>query len=174
MTESVGIEGDGLAIFEYAIQMERDGEAYYRWMAGHVPHPGLKQVLRSLADSEVKHRETLEQMRDNRRLQMPQDTVRHEARNIFRALLEEGAALTGQEGAVDLYRKALELEEKSRDFYIAKAEGIRTEAARGIFYRIAEEEKLHSRILATIVDMLERPEPGRWLENAEWYHQQPY
>ena len=42
-------------IYEYAMQMEKDGEAYYRDLAGKTSHQGLKSILGMLADAEVKH-----------------------------------------------------------------------------------------------------------------------
>jgi hypothetical protein len=39
---------------------------------------------------------------------------------------------------------------------------------------LAAEEKKHLRIMENIVEFVSRPEPGNWLENAEWYHLDEY
>ena len=49
-------------IFEYAIQMEKDGEDYYCQLAQQAANEGLKTILAMLADEEVKHRNIIEKM----------------------------------------------------------------------------------------------------------------
>jgi hypothetical protein len=36
------------------------------------------------------------------------------------------------------------------------------------------EEDKHLRIMENIVEFVSRPEPGNWLENAEWHHLETY
>jgi len=42
-------------ILEYAMQVEKEGEAQYREMAERSNNPGMKKILTELADSEVEH-----------------------------------------------------------------------------------------------------------------------
>lgn len=72
------------------------------------------------------------------------------------------------------YRKASEIEEMSRDFYQEKAAQSGKEHQRQLFLKLAVEEAKHLRIMENIVDFVSRPEPGNWLENAEWTHLEPY
>jgi len=39
---------------------------------------------------------------------------------------------------------------------------------------LAKEEANHLRIMENIVEFVTRPEPGNWLENAEWHHLNEY
>jgi len=47
-------------IFEYAMQMEKDGEDYYRQLAQQTVNKGMRTILAMLADEEVKHYNVLE------------------------------------------------------------------------------------------------------------------
>lgn len=42
-------------VYEYAMKVEKEGEAYYREMAEISPNAGLKRIFTMLADEEVKH-----------------------------------------------------------------------------------------------------------------------
>ncbi|MFH1613968.1 MAG: ferritin family protein [Planctomycetota bacterium] len=42
-------------IFDYALQMEKDGESFYREIAQKTSNKGLQAILTMLADEEVKH-----------------------------------------------------------------------------------------------------------------------
>lgn len=54
-------------VFEYAMQMEKDGEAYYRSAAARVEHKGIRSILTMLADAEVSHYRLFETMRFNQK-----------------------------------------------------------------------------------------------------------
>ena len=70
-----------------------------------------------------------------------------------------------------LYRKAQDIEKKTRDFYREKSAEV-DEAQRTMFLKIADEEQKHYDILENIIDVVTRPET--WLENPEWYHLEEY
>ena len=50
-------------IFEYAMQMEKDGEDYYRQLAQKIDNNGMKTILTMLADEEVKHYNAIEKIK---------------------------------------------------------------------------------------------------------------
>jgi rubrerythrin len=158
------------SIFEYAMEMEKDEEELYREMAASVSQPGLKLILSSLADAEVRHYHVLKQLRDKKRAELSEDTLPLEVKNIFRRILDEGLDVDPDTKHTDLYRQAMDVESKVRDFYLSKAEEVDDPAAREILLLISGEEKRHVQILKSIVEYLSRAEPGNWLENAEWYH----
>ena len=72
------------------------------------------------------------------------------------------------------YRKACNIEEKSRTFYLENAEKAQDGPAKTLLQRLAEEEEKHLHIMEAIVEFVSRPEPGNWLENAEWHHLKEY
>lgn len=162
--------GERMDIYEYAMQMEKDGEAYYRELGGKTAHRGLKSILGMLADAEVKHYKLFEDMKRHENVRMTDTTILNDVKNIFIKIREE------KERDVDLsetalYKKAQDIEKKSRDFYLEKA-GHVDDAQKGIFLKIADEESKHFLILEKIIDFVNRPD--YWLENPEWYHLEDY
>lgn len=75
---------------------------------------------------------------------------------------------------LEAYRKAMVIEEESRKFYSDKASEAGEEETRHILLRLAGEEEKHFRIMKNIAEFVARPEPGNWLENAEWHHLDEY
>lgn len=163
-------------IYEFAMQMEKDGEKYYRDLARNTESTGLRKIFTMLADEEVKHYEVVEKL--SRKAPNPQfaDTnVLENVKNIFVEMKESKPVLkidTTEE--TESYRKARDLEEMSRKFYADKAAQAENEQTRRIFKTLAREEEKHFRIMENIVEFVSRPEPGNWLENAEWHHLDAY
>jgi len=158
-------------IFQYAMQMEKDGEDYYRQLAGQTENKGLKTILTMLADEEVKHYNTIEAMKTEK-LQLAQTTIFNDARNIFVQMKESGEKFGFAIGQKEVYRKAQDIEKRSEDFYREKANQVEKEYQKEIFLKLAEEEKKHYFLLENIIEFVSRPET--WLENAEFYHLEEY
>jgi rubrerythrin len=55
-------------IYTFALQMEKDGENYYRELATKSGNEGLKKIFTMLADEEVKHFRLIETMREKSHL----------------------------------------------------------------------------------------------------------
>jgi rubrerythrin len=158
-------------IYGYAMQMERDGERYYRELARKTGNAGLRNILTMLADAEIAHYRLFRNMRESVAVKVEETNILENVKNIFQELREKGLAGTDASQA-DLYHKALEIEKKSRDFYLEKAGEAQDESMGAAFRKIAEEEQKHYRILESIIDFVSRPE--QWLEDAEWYHLEDY
>jgi rubrerythrin len=77
-------------------------------------------------------------------------------------------------GATQAYIKARDIEEQSEKFYREQAGKVEHAGQREIFLHLAGEEAKHLRIMENIVEFVSRPEPGNWLENAEWHHLEDY
>lgn len=163
-----------MRIFDYAMQMEKDGEKYYRELAEKCPHTGLTTIFNMLADEEVKHHDVLLQISKDRKAQMTEGTIREDVKNIFAEMTEDGAKFDFSVSEIGLYWKAQEIEQKSRNFYLEKAKSISSPQEKELFFKIADEERLHYLMLESIIEFVSRPEPGNWLENAEWYHTDEY
>ncbi len=158
-------------IFEYAMQMEKDGEDYYRQLAQQTANKGLKTILVMLADEEVKHYNAVEKMRTVKP-PIAETAILTDAKNVFVQIKESGESFDFDTTQTGLYRKAQDIEKESRDFYLEKANEVKEEYQRDIFLRLAEEEKKHYLLLDNIIEFVSRPE--QWLENAEFYHLEGY
>ena len=51
-------------VFEYAMQMEKDGEVFYRELAEKAGSKGLKNIFTNLADNEAEHFNIFKAMKD--------------------------------------------------------------------------------------------------------------
>ena len=158
-------------IFEYALQMEKDGEDYYRQLAKQIANKGLKTILAMLADEEVKHYNAIEKMK-TAKPHMAETTILTDAKNVFIQLQESSENFGFGLGQIELYKKAQDIEEVSRNFYLEKANEVAEEYQKEIFLRLADEEKKHYFLLENIIEFVSRPET--WLENAEFYHLEEY
>lgn len=160
-------------IYEYAMQMEKDGERYYRELAENAGNEGLRNILNMLAEEEVKHFHVLQHMRNNdAQVEYAETDLLADAKNVFIAMREEqGTVLPSQEQAA-LYRSVQETESKSYKFYLEKSETAESEAERELLLRIAEEERRHMVLMGSIADFVSRPET--WIEDAEFNHLDEY
>ena len=157
-------------IYDYAMQMERDGEQFYRGLAETSPSQGMARILNKLADDEAKHYSIVAKMAEGAEPDMAETTVLTDAKNIFAQMQGQPFELGGPQ--VDAYRQAQEIERKSRDFYREKAEQVTTPAAKAIMQKIADEEQRHFVLLDRIIEFMDRPRT--WLENAEFTHLDEY
>lgn len=159
-------------VYGYALQLEKDGEDYYRECAAQTASAGLRGILLMLADAEVRHYELFQ------RLQAGEEAVLGDAAllagvvNVFVELRRSAGAGAASSTEAELYRKAQGLERKSWEFYESAARRAASPGEKLLFERVAVEERMHYRILQGIIDFVSRPE--QWLENAEWHHLEEY
>jgi rubrerythrin len=161
-------------IFDYAIQMEKDGEAYYRELAKKSTDRGIRTILTLLADDEVEHRELFEALKKKKPFDLAQDTVLSEVKNIFVQMRESKEDIGAAKKQKELYEKARQLEDKSEAFYRKAAEETSDSKQKTLFIRLAAEEHHHAIVIDNLIEFITRPDPGNWLENAEWHHLDEY
>jgi rubrerythrin len=158
-------------IFEFAMQMELDGRNFYLELAGKANDQGLQSILEMLAADEMKHYNILQDMKI-KKPKMAKTKVLDDAKNIFREMRYTGEDKRFPTAQIDLYKKAQEIEERSRVFYEEKEKEVEKPYQKKLFRRIAEEEKKHYNLLEHMIQLVSRPE--QWLENAEWHHLDEY
>lgn len=163
-------------IYQFAMQMEKDGENYYRLLAKESTVPGLARIFLMLADEEVKHYNVIERLsRKESNPPLAAARILENVKNVFVTMqvAKEDLYIDTTKAASE-YRKACTIEEMSQEFYLEKAGLVEDGYERQIFLRLAKEEGNHLRIMENIVEFVSRPEPGNWLENAEWHHLNEY
>ncbi|MBC8555809.1 MAG: ferritin family protein [Candidatus Brocadiales bacterium] len=153
-------------VFDYAMQMEKDGEKYYRELANSTVNSGLKTVLTFLADEEVIHFNIFQNMKDGKGMSLPFSNLLTNVKNVFIEMREKGDNYDFDAKQVEYYKKALETENKSEAFYRESADETTAIHERKLLNAIADEEKRHAGVLEGIIDFIQEPET--WLENAEW------
>jgi len=158
-------------IYEYAMQMEKDGENFYRALAEKTGNSGIQNILIKLADAEVKHYKIFQAMKRNEEVEVTDTAILSEVRNIFVQMKDE-QSFSVDVSQIALYKKAQDIETMTRDFYLEKAAEMKDPSQKEIFLKVAEEEKKHYFILENIISFVSQPES--WLENPEWYHLEEY
>jgi len=163
-------------IYQFAMQMEKDGEDFYLQLAKETTVPGLAKIFTMLANEERKHYTVVEQLsRKEKNPQLADTALLNNVKNIFSGMREKKEQLFIDATAATVsYRKACTIEADSERFYREKAREAEDDNEQRIFSRLAGEEANHLRIMENILAFVSRPEPGNWLENAEWSHLDEY
>ncbi len=137
-------------IFDFAIQMEKDGETMYQDFARQCRDENLRDFFLILADEEKKHAQLLEVRESYREEEARLETVT-EAENVFKTKLSQGL----QEPLLDLHQavtlaKAAEVE--SIKIYEALLKETTIRAEQRLLNFIIEQEKQHIRMIAVLRD----------------------
>jgi len=158
-------------IFSSAMQMETESQKYYRNLAGQTENKGLKTIFNMLADEEAKHYRIIEEMKNTVPEKISDSSLLPDAAVVFKQMADGKSFDFGDE-QIELYQKAQDIETKSRNFYLQKADEVEDDDQKGIFRKLAKEEEKHHFLLQNIIDFVSRPKT--WLEDAEWYHLEEY
>ena len=160
-------------IFEFAMQMEKDGEAFYRDIAQKTKNAGLQKIFNTLADEEVVHYNTFKKLYDKTPAQVVESNILDKAKNIFIELKDSGGLdMSAEPPQTEAYKKALETEKESYTFYEQKAKESDNPEEKDILLTLAREERHHYRLLENIIEFVSRPQ--QWLEDAEYAHMAEY
>lgn len=152
-------------IFEFAIQMERDGQQFYRELAAETSHNGIKGVLNKLASEELEHEHAIQRIRKGSGSIMESDIL-NKAKNVFQQMKDFGDQSDWSGDEESLYRQAMDLEQRSVSFYLDRAEQIENPEQKTLFKKLAEEEKKHYRLMSNLTDFVASPKT--WLEDARF------
>lgn len=159
-------------IYQFAIEFERENREYYEKCAKDADDQKIKEVFLELSVEEAKHERIVRKLRDEEQVEEVDFDIIPKVNKVFskiKADLPDKIMPTEQ---VDIYKKALDMEEKSKDFYNEKAKEVKDDKTKDILLRLAKEEKKHESIIRSIIELVNRP--NTWLEDAEWYHLEDY
>ena len=146
-----------MKVFDFALQMEQDGKAYYEKLARDCRLPGLKGIFTRLAADEQKHYETFQKMKsEGGQVAMADSDALDEAQNVFAELLQQKEKVEAGDDPAG-YRHAMKLEADSFRFYEDAAAKAQDEGVKTLLLRIAEEEHRHFRILENVFDFINAP-----------------
>ncbi|HZK11963.1 MAG TPA: ferritin family protein [Atribacterota bacterium] len=160
-------------IYKYAMKMEKDSENYYRELANKTGDVGLRNILKMLADDEVKHYNIIQQMmKTDITAELAETNILENAKNIFIKIKGKKIVFDFDLPQINFYRQAQKIEEKSYKFYLEMSDKVEIELQRTIFLKLAEQEKKHMFLLGNLVEFVSRPET--WIENAEFNHLDKY
>ncbi len=158
-------------IFEFAKQMELEGKANYLEHMEKVQSPGMKRILKMLADEEDNHYQIFDAMQKDQDVELKPIDLK-EVKNVFQEMKDSGVGLTTEGDEVAFYEKAKEVEIKSEELYRKKAAELEDENMKAKVIAIAEEEHRHALLMQDLIDFVNQPE--QWVEDAEFNHMDEY
>jgi len=153
-------------VFDFAMKMEQNGEAYYLKLADQPGPVGIKAIFRQLAGDEPKHYETFKALKAQMTPEMEASTALETAKDVFVELGKDKRDVVDAQGNLDAYRHAMKLEADSYRLYHDAAARESDSQVRELLLRIAGEEQKHFNILQNIYDFVNAP--NQYLAWAEF------
>lgn len=153
-------------IYEYAMQIEKDGEIFYLDLAEKIEDAGIKNIFIMLAEEEVKHYIIFDKM--NKRQTFTTQHSTHLTKHtlaLFHKMRAENPHFSFSRSYIEAFKSALRTEENSYQFYIEKGNMLEDGAQKEAFLRIAEEEKEHMILLQNLLAFV--MDPLEWIESHE-------
>ncbi|MBF0388413.1 MAG: ferritin family protein [Candidatus Omnitrophica bacterium] len=153
-------------IIDQAMTIEQQGEALYRSFANDLSDKGAIYIFSWLADQEKRHYDIFQKIKQGEAAPIGKSSDLQGVRDVFLDWKDSISRLGVQFPQIELYRQALDVEEKSVRLYEEGARTVADEATRTAFLNIAIEEKAHRQIMKNIIEFVIKPE--YWTENAEF------
>src|SRR5690554_2636650 len=104
-------------IFEFAIEFERENRDDYLERSRNAPNKYISSLFEYLAEEERKHEEIIVQLREEKMVEEIESDIGEKAKDSFRKMLKELPEIVFPKEDVHIYKEALELERKSKEFY---------------------------------------------------------
>lgn len=156
----------------YALQMEIDGEQYYRTQARRNKGNAMQRAFLLLAGAEQKHATILRHMLTLPDVSEIGNMPPDEPENLFadkEDYRRDAAVLPGQ---LEVYEIALDMEQKSISFYQEMMEGAKDETTMNMLMFLIREEKKHYAFFEELTTLLRSPRD--WVESAEFGTREEY
>jgi rubrerythrin len=161
-------------IYDFALDFERENKDYYEECAEQTRDSNLKRIFNYLAKEERRHEEIVKKLKQEEEVAKIESDILPKAKEVFKEIAKNISVNSEKpvQEDVNLYRKAVEMERSSYNFYKEKAEKVDISKIKEAFLKLAKEEKRHEIIMDNIVEHLEKP--LNWIEDAEFNHLDEY
>ena len=160
------------AALQIAIQMETDGREYYLKASQESSNELGKALLKSLADEEAIHRQKFEEIYEAIRSQKawPKTDFQPDGGRRLRTLFIQtgeslGFAIKAPATELDAVQTAMDLENKTYDFYNTQGKKATYGIEREFYEALAMQEKEHHLILLDYYEYLK--DPAAWFVSKE-------
>jgi len=161
-----------LEALQTAIKMETDGKKFYLRASKQSGNDTGRKLLQTLAAEEDIHRQNFEAIYEAMRAKKgwPNVAISPGASKGLRTVFDEAAgklgraakALASEIGAI---QKAMEMENKSYDYYQAQLKTAKSEAEMSYYKALSAHEREHHRLLLDYYEFLK--DPAAWFVKAE-------
>lgn len=153
-------------ILEFAINMELEGEKYYKEQAEKNNDNSLKNIFLILAKDENNHAEILQNKSNNLPYELNNNETLSEAKNLFKGIKDFKNEIKQTPDQLDLYRAALEKEKESIQLYEKLLSEANDDKSKDLFNFLINQEKDHYTTLDELVSQLNKS--NDWVESAEF------
>jgi len=161
-----------LEALQISIQMENDGKEYYLKASQKSSNELGKKLLRSLAAEEDFHRQKFEEIYNAIRNKQAWSATDFQPdggkglRTIFARTTEEmGSNIKASATELDAVQTAMDMENKTYDFYKSQSQNAAHDAERAFYETLAAEEREHHLILLDYFEYLK--DPAGWFVTKE-------
>jgi len=159
-------------VLQFALDMELEGERYYRRQSEKYATTPLETVFDVLAKDEAKHAGILRSKIEGEAFERKANERRADSKSLFSGLQDYKPSVEEIPDQAELYHAALEMEQRSIDLYAdlrSKADDIQL---RPLFDFLVQEETRHHQILEDVFRFVNRP--NEWVEAAEFGLREEY
>jgi len=153
-------------ILHYAIEMEQEGEKFYRDQAEKNKNNHLHKICISLAEDENCHAGILQNKLNSLKFELKDDGLNTDYKRLFKEAKDIKIESKEMPSQLDFYRKATEMEKKSIDLYEDLLSKAQEEQEIEIFKFLIKQEEQHYELLDGLAEMLRKSE--EWVEFAEF------
>ena len=158
--------------FEFAVNMEKDGEKYYLEQADKNKKNPLNVVFRRLAADEAKHARIIRDWMDGKPYALQSDNQLNAEKDLFLHQKDFQSSVKELPDQVELYHTALAKEKQSVDLYTDLLAKAGDDEGRALLKFLIEEEQKHYSILEEMYRHVNRP--NEWVESAEFGIREEY
>ncbi|HEX9025440.1 MAG TPA: ferritin family protein [Clostridium sp.] len=153
-------------VLDFAINMELDGEKYYKEQSEIAQDISLKKIFLILAEDENSHAKLLQHKSNNMSYELKGTETISETKNLFNEIKDFKNELKQNPDQLDLYRVALEKEKESIDLYEKLLSQSEDDKSINLFKFLIAQEKDHYTTLEELVSQLNKC--NDWVEAAEF------
>jgi len=153
-----------LEALQIAVQMEIDGKEYYQKASQSSDNQLGRELFQSLAAEEDIHRQKFEEIYDairNRKAWPETDFQPDQGqrlRTIFAKVTEEmGLNVKAATSELDAIQTAMDMENKTYDFYKRQSQSANYEAEKDFYEALAAQEREHHQVLLDYYEYLKDP-----------------
>lgn len=156
---------------QFAIQMEKDGEAYYLGQMERNEGNALRQIFEMLAKEEAKHAAILLSVSKGLPYELASG-VDDSRKNLFAQATDFASEIKTLPEQADLYHAAVEMEQKSVDIYTEMQAQATDPLMQKLFTFLIKEEQDHQAVMEDLFRFVNRP--NDWVESPEFGVREDY
>ncbi|CRZ34704.1 rubrerythrin [Herbinix hemicellulosilytica] len=156
---------------ELAIQLEIEGQKYYLEQANKNKDNELFKVFNLLADAEKEHEKLLRKRLNDEDYVLDNSNI-DKIKEVFNGLKNFDVKNTFKTTQLDVYRLAVDIEEKSIKLYQDMLKEADNDKDKELLKFLINEENQHLILFEEFVKMVSRPE--EWVESAEFGLREDY